>query len=132
MNILSYQSLESHGLSFEILVDGEPIGKKIGSSGTSVPYWLFKTGVALHPLNRIGTDMEKRVVAVCSCGEYGCSSMSCNIVRSWDDNIVFRDFERVPFSSNPFFDPSLFYFSPINYDSVISEIFEEIHKFRIG
>jgi hypothetical protein len=128
MNILSYQRLENHGLSFEILVDGEPISNKVGSSDTSVPYWLFKTGVALHPLSQIGTDIETRVVAVCSCGEYGCSSISCKVVRSWDNNIVFRDFTRVPVSANPFFDPSLFYFAPVNYDSVINEIFEEIRK----
>ncbi len=109
MNILGYQRLETHGLSFEILVDGKPISTLVGSSDTSIPYWLFETGVALHPITRMGSDTEQRVVAVCCCGAFGCSCISCNIVQSWDDNIVFRDFARDPYDLNPAFNPLLLY-----------------------
>ncbi len=103
MNILGYQRLEIHGLSFEILVDGKPISALVGSSDTSIPYWLFETRVALYPITRISSDTEQRVVAVCYCGAFGCSCISCNIVRGWDDNIVFRDFATDPYDPNPDF-----------------------------
>lgn len=128
MNILGYRSVENHTLSFELLVDGESIAEVVGSSDTAIPYWLFKNGTALSPIARLGSDTEKRVVAVCSCGTFGCSCIRCNVVRSWDGNVVFRDFTTNPFSSNSVFNLLMFCFSSVNYDSVVTKIIQKIKE----
>lgn len=131
LNVLSYQSLESNGLSFELMVDRKTIGEIAGTSDTAVPYWLFKTGVALRPLSRLDNGYpEKRVIAVCPCGTYGCSCISCNVVQSWDRNIIFRDFETDPRSSLLPFNLLMFGISLDNYTSVLKGIFEDIRVFE--
>lgn len=131
LNILSYRSLESNGLSFELMIDQKTIGERVGTSDTAVPYWLFKTGVALRPLARLkGDDTEKRVVAVCPCGTYGCSCISCNVVPSWDHNILFRDFETDPRGSLLPFNILMFSVAPDNYASVLNSIFDDIREFE--
>jgi len=131
MNILGYRTVENHTLSFELLVDDEPIGKVVGSSDTAIPYWLFKNGVALSPIARLGSGTEKRVVAVCACGAFGCSCIRCDVVQSWDGNIVFRDFTRNLFSSNSVFNLLMFSFSAVNYDFVVTDIFQKIQESKI-
>jgi hypothetical protein len=132
MNILDYRSTENHGLSFELVIDGEPIGKLVGSSDDlEIPYRLFKNGTALFPAAHLGRDSEKRVVAVCSCGEWGCSSTRCDVVKSWDGNIIFRDFITKRSKSDSVFNMAMFCFSPINYDSVVTEISKKIQDHEI-
>ncbi|WP_148215706.1 hypothetical protein [Acaryochloris marina] len=131
LNVLNYRSLEVHGLSFELMVDRKPIGEIVGTSDTAVPYWLFKTGVALRPLSQLNSgDTGKRVVAVCPCGTYGCSCISCNVVQSWDRNIVFREFTTDLRSSLLPFNLLIFSFSLDNYNSVVKSIFDDIRVFE--
>ena len=129
-NILDFQASKNHKLSFELLVDGRPIGEIAGSSAISILYWLFKTGVALFPLNCLDSDSGKRIVAVCPCGEYGCGCVRCDVVKSWDGNIVFRDFTTDPFCSESKFNTLMFCFSAVNYDSVVSRILHEIEEYE--
>jgi hypothetical protein len=131
MNILDYLSIEDYTLSFELLVDGQPISKLVGTSDTVIPYRLFKNGIALSPIKRLSSNIEKRVVAVCSCGEWGCSSTRCDVVKSWDENIIFRDFLTKISSPASEFNGFMFYFSPVNYDSVMTEIFQKIEEHEI-
>jgi hypothetical protein len=131
MNILDYRSIENHTLSFELLVDGKSISKLVGTSDTAIPYRLFNNGIALSPIERLNSNIEKRVVAVCSCSEWGCSSIRCDVVRSWDGNIIFRDFLTKISSPASEFNAFIFCFSPVNYDSVMTEIFQKIEEYEI-
>lgn len=131
LNVLSYRSLEVHGLSFELMVDRKPMGEIVGTADTAVPYWLFKTGVALRPLSRLENGYtEKCVVAVCPCGTFGCSCISCNVVQSWDRNIIFRDFVTDSRSSCLPFNLLMFSFSLDNYTSVLKSVFDDIRVFE--
>src|SRR5690606_16416216 len=46
---LSYRCTEDNGLSFELLVDGDPLGDLIGSSDTMFPYWIVEDGLPRWP-----------------------------------------------------------------------------------
>lgn len=131
MNILGYRCSENHILSFELSIDGEDIGKVIGSNNTAIPYRLFLVGLALPPLDRLSSMTDERIIAVCSCGQYGCGCTRCKIVRSWDNNIVFRDFIMNPRASTSVFNLLLYYFSPTNYEDVVTRIFREIQESEI-
>lgn len=133
INILDYQSIENQNdtLSFELLVDGKSISQLVGTLDKAIPYWLFKNGTALSPIEHLRSNTEKRVVAVCSCGQWGCSSTRCDVVKSWDGNIIFRDFLTKISSSASEFNIFMFCFSPINYNSVITGIFQKIEEYEI-
>ena len=131
INTLDYRSSAKHKLSFELLIDGKPIGSVVGSSDTAIPYWLFQTGVALSPLNNLESHAEKRVIAVCSCGSYGCSCVQCNVTQSWDGNILFRDFTIDQYHSDNAFNMLMFTFSSVNYDFVVTKIYQEIKALNI-
>ena len=92
----------------------------------------IQNGLALLPLNRLNADPEKRVFAVCSCGEWGCASVRCDVVKSWDGHILFRDFTIDPLHSEPIFNRLMFNFSIANYDAVVSDIFDEIKAYEAG
>lgn len=130
INTLDFRVSKNHGLSFELLVDGKPISQIAGSSSKSIPYWLFMTGVALLPLSYLGSDSDRRVVAVCSCGEWGCGSLRCNIVKSWDGNVVFRDFTTDLSCSELAFSMMMLCFSAANYDFVVSEILHTVKAYE--
>jgi hypothetical protein len=49
MPTLSYRCTEDNGLSFELLVDGEPLGALIGSRDTAFPYWIVEDGLPRWP-----------------------------------------------------------------------------------
>jgi hypothetical protein len=131
MNILGYHRSANHILSFELTIDGEDIGKVIMTNNTATPYRLFLTGLALPPLDRLSIMTDDRIIAVCSCGQYGCGCTRCKIVRSWDNSIVFRDFIMNPKESTPVFNLLLFCFSQTNYDDVVTGIFKEIQESEI-
>lgn len=132
VNILSYRSTDDHKRSFELLVDNQPIRKFANSSASSIPSRLFKNGLALLPVDHLDNATKKRIVAVCSCGEWGCGSIRCDVSKSWDENIIFRDFTIDPLHSKPTSNMLMFSFSAANYDSVISEILHEIEEFEIA
>jgi hypothetical protein len=119
MNSLSYRCTDENGQSFELLVDGEPLGALVGARDNSIPYWIIIEGDLPHcPPRGVEPDPEVRIVTVCSCGEYGCGHTRCRVVS---------DIECVTFSE---FDldvsregrAMVFRFTRTNYDAVVSGI----------
>ena len=86
MNVLSYECTDDNGLSFLLLVDGEPLVRLLGSLDWAIPYYLLLFGDDLPCGSRCdgkkGPDI--RIVAVCSCGEEGCGSTPCRVTPEGD------------------------------------------------
>ena len=122
MNILSYRKTDDNGLSFELLVDGQPLGELIGSRDMGIPYWIFEDDLPYFPPHAQEHDPEVRIVAVCSCGEYGCGHAQCHVVRE-GETIVFHSFDC---DVSPEGSEHKFRFSTANYDFVILEIIREV------
>jgi hypothetical protein len=118
MNTLGYRCIEDNGLSFELLVDGQPLGILVGAGDTAIPYWIVEGDLPYFPPNSATRDRDLRIVAVCSCGEYGCGHTRCRVVRS-EQSVVFRDFDL---NCNPGGRLKQLTFSKSNYESVVSEI----------
>lgn len=118
MAILSYRCTEDNGLSFELLVDGVPLGKLVGSRDTVFPYWIVEDGLPHCPPFREQNDREIRIVCVCSCGEYGCGHTRCRVIEQ-DDEVVFNEFDvDVSVEGNRM----EFRFPVANYETVCREI----------
>ena len=49
MPTLGYRCTEDNGLSFELLVDGQPLGDLVGSRDTAFPYWIVEDGLPRWP-----------------------------------------------------------------------------------
>src|SRR5687768_4448678 len=95
MNQLSTVTGDASGLSFVLLVDGRSIGDLVSTlSDSAIPYWLVDDGLpAFPPHASTAEKSESRIVAVCSCGEYGCGHVRCR-VRGDGDRVVFEAFEN--------------------------------------
>src|SRR6266576_3285781 len=91
MNSLSYRSRADNGLSFELLVDGVPLGELLGDGNEGIPYWMVEDDLPYWPPHGTPRDLDYRIVTVCSCGEYGCGHSRCRIMRT-DDSVIFREF----------------------------------------
>jgi len=126
MNQLAFRRTDDNGLSFELLVDGEPLGDLIGAQDSAIPYWLIDNDLPGLPPQSASTEPELRIVTVCSCGEYGCAHTRCRVIRS-KDSVTFCDFD-VDCSADG--RQKQFTFARSNYDQVIREIVRETHEFR--
>jgi hypothetical protein len=116
MNTLSYRQTDGNGLSFELLVDGQPLGAVVGARDNAIPYWIIKDDLPhLPPLGK-ETEPEMRIVAVCSCGEYGCSHTRCRVIPE-GDCITLCEFD-VDVSREG--RNKVFRFAQLNYDAVVS------------
>jgi hypothetical protein len=91
MATLGYRCTQENGLSFELLVDGSPLGMLVGSRDTAFPYRLVEDGLPRWPLHSERDDPHIRIVCVCGCGEYGCSHTQCRVVLVGDE-VVFNEF----------------------------------------
>jgi hypothetical protein len=126
MPTLSYRCTEENGLSFELLVDGEPLGALVGSRDTGFPYWIVEDGVPHWPPHGQSNAPDVRIVCVCGCGEYGCGHTRCHVVNVGDE-VVFCEFE---------FDVSRegakreFRFGAANYHTVCKGIAEQARRQR--
>lgn len=118
MATLSYRCTEDNGLSFELLVDGQPLGALVGSRDTAFPYWIVEDGLPRWPPHGPSDDPEVRIVCVCSCGEYGCGHTQCRVSQDGDD-VVFYEFA---FDVTHEGARQEFRFSAANYDAVCKEI----------
>ena len=122
MNTLSFRCTSENGLSFELLVDEQPLGVLIGSEHIAIPYWILDDGLP-RPYSMNRTDV--RIVGVCSCGEHGCGRAQC-LVACEADTIIFRNFQID--ASDAANAVSLternieFRFARANFDAVITEI----------
>ena len=132
MNILSFRTTEDHGLSIELLIDGQSLVELVELGDTLIPYYLFEGDL---PLGYWGEDDSSiRCIGVCTCGNMGCGAAECRVVRE-GDVIVFRDFSGnvKPNEGRKEKDGKEFRVPSVNYDSVIAEIMRHVadHQARI-
>ena len=117
MNTLAYRCTEDNGLSFELLVDGQPLGTLIGSIDLAIPYWIVEDDLPYWPPGA-PRDSEIRIVCVCECGEYGCGHAQCRVLHE-GDSVIFRGFD---FDVSPAGTKKEFRFASANYEAVVNEI----------
>jgi hypothetical protein len=118
MNALSFRSTDENGLSFELLVDGVPLGKLVGAQDWAFPYWDVVDDLPRWPPHGERCEPELRIVCCCSCGEYGCGPTQCRVVRDGNE-VVFRDFD---FDASPEGRRQVFRFPLANYTEVVSRL----------
>jgi hypothetical protein len=118
MNTLAFRTTEENGLSFELLVDGRPLGELVEAQNWAIPFWDVVDDLPLWPPHGESLDPTIRIVCCCSCGEYGCGHTQCRVVREGDE-VVFRDFN---FDASPNGRRRVFRFAAANYDSAVSQI----------
>src|SRR5215831_5874003 len=92
MQTLSYRCIQENGLSFELLVDGEPLSELVGSRDTAFPYWIVENGLPQYPPHGTPEYPGALIVCGCSCGEYGCSHTGCCVTRDGDE-VVLNEFD---------------------------------------
>jgi hypothetical protein len=118
MPTLSYRCTDDNGLSFELLVDGHPLGALVGSRDTAFPYWIVEDGIPHYPPHGVSDYPGARIICVCSCGEYGCGHTGCRVTRDGDE-VVLNEFD---FDVTPEGVGKEFRFSAANYDAVCKNI----------
>jgi hypothetical protein len=118
MNKLTFRATDDNGLSFELLVDGLPLGELVGAKDWAIPFWIVEDDLPRWPPHGESREPEVRIVCCCSCGEYGCGHTQCRVIRDGDE-VVFRDFK---FDASPEGQRQVFRFAAINYQVVVSEI----------
>jgi hypothetical protein len=134
MNKLAYRCTDDNGLSFELLVDGEPLGKLVGAHDWAIPFWDIVDDLPYFPPHGRKRGADIRIVCCCSCGEYGCGHTQCRVLHE-NDVVLFRDFD---FDASPDGQRRVFRFSADNYQTVVSEIvvraraMQERHDMRLG
>lgn len=126
MNVLGYKSDDKQYFSFELLVDGKPLGELTGSQHQNIPYWIFEDDLPYFPPHspEFRTDEKIRIVTVCGCGEYGCGHTQCRVVREGNE-VIFIDFHG---DLTPRSEPKVFRFIAENYDNVIAAILKEVRE----
>lgn len=122
MNVLDYRTSDENGLSFALLVDGQPLGDLIGATEIEIPYWYFNDDLPPYPY---WEEPDRRIVTVCSCGDDGCSHTDCRVIKE-DAIVVFRDFvSDVSHEGRQ----KIFQFSRSNYDAVVAAIIREANEY---
>jgi len=93
MNKLTFRRTDEDELTFELLVDGLPLGERVGAPGNGIPHrYVFDSLPSIPPYpDQAPADPTLRLVAVCKCGEFGCGYTAC---RVHDDRLEvhMRDF----------------------------------------
>jgi hypothetical protein len=126
MSALAYRSSSDNGLSFDLLVDGVPLGEVLGDGNEGLPYWIVEDDLPYWPPHGTPRDPEYRIVTVCSCGEYGCGHTRCRVIRT-ADTVTLRDFAGdVPADAAA----RVLTFSRSDYDRVVSGIVAETRHWR--
>lgn len=118
MSILSYRCIEDNGLSFELLVDGCPLGTLVGARDSAFPYWIVDDGLPRYPPHGESDEPDVRIVCVCSCGEYGCGHTQCRVARQSDEVVLYEFAYDVSGEGAQ----KEFQFSAANYDAVCHDI----------
>jgi hypothetical protein len=128
MNVLDYRTSDENGLSFELLVDGQPLGTLVGARDTMIPYWIIEDDLPYFPPHGPRHDSDVRIVTVCSCGEYGCGHTECRVIRG-NDGVVFRDFDMDCTREGRL---TQFTFFRENFDAVVGEIVAKARERKSG
>ena len=126
MNELAYRRTDENGLSFELLIDGDRLGDLVGAQDAAIPYWIIEDDLPSFPPQGSSQHPELRIVAVCSCGEYGCGHTQCRVIRT-EDGVVFRDFD---IDCTPEGSRKRFAFTRDNYDHVVGEIVDAARRYK--
>ena len=126
MNTLAVQVLQENGLSFELLVDGEPISKHLNDGNGGIPHWIVGDGLPTWPPTGTNADAAVRIVSVCGCGEYGCGHTRCAIRRD-GEVVVFENFAGDVGSRGSGF---RFVFPASEYDEVSSVMAERTLEYK--
>lgn len=116
MDHLDYTCSDENGLSFELRVNGTPLGDIIGSLDTAIPYWIVEDDLPYYPPRGKNREPETHIVTVCSCGEYGCGHARCRIIKA-ADVVTFCNFDGDVQGQDG---QKVFQFTRANYDEVIS------------
>lgn len=126
MQTLSVRTTDDNGMSFELYVDNVRLCELIGGDNPAFPYWIVEDDLPHFPpqKNVDSSSPTKRIICVCSCGEYGCGHTHCTVDKG-GDFVVFRDF--APETSETGRNMQ-FTFSRRNYDEVVSEIVSAASK----
>src|SRR5262245_40636631 len=114
MQTLSYLCTQANGLSFELLVDGQPLGELVGSRDTAFPYWIVEDDIPKYPPIGTANHPGALIVCDCNCGEYGCGHTGCQMTRDGNE-VVLKDFD---FDVTQEGAKKEFRFSAANYDDV--------------
>lgn len=131
LNVLSYRIIENDSkytekLLFELLIDGQPICGNLAETGdNAIPYYEFENG-DLPYFREEYKSVRQYIIAVCVCGNSGCGSESCQIIKQ-GDYVIFKDFSSGCSLSTENYE---FIFSRENYDSVINQILKRINEFE--
>jgi hypothetical protein len=128
MNRLSYRRTDDNGLSFELLVDGEPLGALVGARDNAIPYRIVDDDLPHLPPRGEEPDAYIRIVAVCSCGEYGCGHTQCRLI-SEGDCVWLCDFDG---DSSHEGRQRAFQFARSNYDAVVAEVVKLTREYKAG
>jgi hypothetical protein len=118
MNTLSFRTSDQNVLSFELLVDGRPLGELVGARDWAFPFWIVVDDLPRFPPHGESREPESRIVCCCSCGEYGCGHTRCQVVRE-SDEVVIRDFDLDVSREGR---GKVFRFPLANYSSVVCDI----------
>ena len=118
MNTLSFRCTDDNGLSFELLVDGRPLGELVGAQNWAIPYWDVDDDLPYWPPHGPGRDRDIRIVCCCSCGEYGCGHTYCRVIREGEE-VVFREFGSDASGEGR---RQVFRFTAANYQAVVTAI----------
>jgi hypothetical protein len=121
MNILDYRETNRWGLSFELLVDDQPLHTLIGASNTvtpliDLPFWLIEDDLPSLPIEDAEYEPALRILTVASCcGEYGCGHTRCQVLHK-GSIVLFCDFAGAVRVQGQ---KKIFQFSRRNYDTLI-------------
>jgi hypothetical protein len=118
VNTLSFRTSTENGLSFELLVDGQSLASLIGAGDSEIPYWLVEDDLPYFPPFGEERNLAKRIVTVCSCGEYGCGHAQCDFSRK--DGVV--EFSKFDWDVSAVGSTKVFRFSASNYEDVVKQI----------
>ncbi len=121
MNTLDYRETSRWRLSFELLVDDQPISELIGSWDTlapliDIPFWLIDDDLPTLSIYDEEYNPALRILTVTSCcGEYGCGHTRCRVLYT-RRRVLFCDFAGAVRAQAQ---KTVFEFSRWNYDTVI-------------
>jgi hypothetical protein len=130
MNTFGFRTTGDHGLSVELLMDGKSLVEFVHLGDSLIPYYYFEGDLPSGYWG--GDDPSIKVIGVCSCGEAGCGSAECRVIRE-GDTVVFRDFSSCvnPHVAEKEKPKKEFRVSPANYDFVIAEIMKQVTDFQL-
>jgi hypothetical protein len=92
MNILNFKPIyENHGICIDLYIDDKSIYEIFDKNIYSLPYWIFDDDLPYYPPGEKENN-SRRIIGVCSCGEYGCGNINCEI-KETRENIEIFDFQ---------------------------------------